>query len=111
MSRQPYGMTTPEQRDQAADDGDEAAWRRDRISTARDREAAPLLLRVVLRHLDEALADAGRDRLAATRDRHAAAADRRHAAQDRFTKAQHRGQAAIERAQQAPAPPPAGHQR
>src|SRR5690348_4095620 len=40
MSRQPYGMTTPEQRDQAADDYDEAAWQRDRAGTARDREAA-----------------------------------------------------------------------
>ena len=40
MSRQPYGMTTPEQRDQAADDSDEAAWQRDCASTARDREAA-----------------------------------------------------------------------
>jgi len=28
MSRQPYGMTTPEQRDQAADDHDEAACHR-----------------------------------------------------------------------------------
>jgi len=36
MSRQPYGMTTPEQRDQADDDHDEAAWQRDRASTARD---------------------------------------------------------------------------
>jgi hypothetical protein len=40
MSRQPYGMTTPEQRDQAADDSDEAAWQRDCASTARDRQAA-----------------------------------------------------------------------
>jgi hypothetical protein len=40
MGRQPYGMTTPEQRDQAADDSDEAAWQRDCASTARDREAA-----------------------------------------------------------------------
>ena len=36
MSRQPYGMTTPEQRDQADDDHDEAAWQRDRAGTARD---------------------------------------------------------------------------
>ena len=40
MSRQPNGMTTSEQRDQAADDHDEAAWQRDRADTARDREAA-----------------------------------------------------------------------
>jgi hypothetical protein len=138
-------MTTPEQRDQAADDGDEAAWQRDCASTARDREAAERdqrgeartqaalqyaritrrmldatsqkpgtdqrLLRVLLGHLDEALGDADRDRLAATRDRHAAAADRRQAAQDRFIRAQHRGQAAIERAQLPPAPPAASHQR
>jgi len=145
MGRQPYGMTTPEQRDQAADDSDEAAWQRDCASTARDREAAKRdqrgeartqaamqyasltrrlldatgqepgmdqrLLRMVLAHLDEALGNADRDRLAATRDRHAAAADRRQAAQDRFIKAQHRGQAAIERAQRALAPPPASPQR
>jgi len=141
MGHQAYGMTTPEQRDQAADDSDEAAWQRDCASIVRDREAAERdrrgeagmraalqyarltrrlldvtgqtpeadqrLLRVVLAHLDEALGNADRDRVAAIRDRRAAAADRRYAAQDRFIKAQHRGQAAIERAQRAPAPRPA----
>jgi len=39
MSRVPYGVVTPEQRDQAAEDCDEAARQRDRTSAARDQEA------------------------------------------------------------------------
>ena len=39
MSPQPYGTTTPEQRDQVAEDHDEAAAERDRASAARDGKA------------------------------------------------------------------------
>ena len=141
MSRQPYGVTTPDQRDQAAEDCDEAAALRDRAGAARDLAAAARedraearlqdaekyaeltrrlldaasqepgadqrIARDLLRHLEESLADADRDRRAATGDRRAAAADRDHAATDRALNAAHRGQAAIERAQQAPGLEPA----
>lgn len=140
MSQQPYGVTTPDQRDHAAEDCDEAAARRDRAGAARDRAAdareeqaqARLLdaekyaelthrlldaasqepgadqriARDLLRYLKDSLADADRDRRAATGDRRAAAADRDHAARDRAVMAAHRGQAAIERVQQAPGQEP-----
>ena len=58
------------------------------------------IARDLLRHLQEALSDAGRYRRASAHDRQAAAADRAEAAEDRAIEAGHRGQAAIERAQQ-----------
>jgi len=67
--------------------------------------------RDLLRHLEQALSEAGQDRRASLRDRQAAAEDRDQAAEDRDIKAEHRGQAAIERAQRASGLAEVSHER
>lgn len=128
MSRGPHGVTTPDQRDQAADDLDETALLRDRAGAARDRAAADrdgrsdarLLaaeeyVDITRRLLDAAAHESGADqpiardllrnleeRLAdADRDRRAAASDRRAAAADRKDAAEDRAQMAAHRGQAA----------